>query len=163
MEPTPLKIPPADEFSIERLGEPERAQLLAATDLQDHLLVAINDLDRLHRLLSEAGEALISHFHAAADHLKLLRREVGPRSELPVGHLDQAMNHMAAAITSLQFQDLASQLLTHTGRRLRGCADRLAADAMDADDECETFLDTLPLSPNPVTQDEMDAGSVELF
>jgi hypothetical protein len=163
MEQAPLKMTPADEFSIERLGEPERAQLLAATDLQDHLLVATNDLDRLQRLLTEAGDALIGHFHAAADHLKLLRRDMGPRSDLQANHLDEAMNHMAAAITSLQFQDLASQLLTHTGRRLRGCADRLAADAMSADDDAEAFLDTLPLSPNPVTQDEMDAGSVELF
>ncbi len=163
MEERPLNIPPADEFSIAHLGAAEKSQLLAATDLQDHLLVATNDLERLQRLLAEAGDALIAHFHAAADQMKALRHAVAGRSDVPVYALDTAMNHLAGAITSLQFQDMASQLLTHTGRRLRGCADRLAADTFSAEEDGEAFVDTLPLSPNPVTQDEMDAGSVELF
>ena len=71
---------------------------------------------------------------------------------------------MAAAITAMQFQDVASQLVAHTTRRLRHCADRLAAQAMGEDDEDgRAVVETLPLCPNPVTQDEMDAGSVELF
>lgn len=142
----------------------ERTPLLAATELQDHLLVATNDLDRLQRLLTDASEALVGHFHAAAGQMKLLLREAARRPDLDSTALNVAMDHLAGAITSLQFQDMASQLLTHTGRRLRGCADRLAADAMEMEeDEDEAFLDTVPMTPNPVTQDEMDAGSVELF
>lgn len=143
----------------------DRTPLLAATELQDHLLVATNDLDRLQRLLTDASEALIGHFHAAAGQMKILLREAAQRPDLDATALNVAMDHLAGAITSLQFQDMAFQLLTHTGRRLRGCADRLAADAMEfeGDNEEEAFLDTVPLTPNPVTQDEMDAGSVELF
>ncbi len=71
---------------------------------------------------------------------------------------------MAGAITAMQYQDMASQLVEHTTRRLRNCADRLAAQAMGDDDEDGTaVVEEMPLRPNPVTQDEMDAGSVELF
>ena len=64
----------------------------------------------------------------------------------------------------MQFQDMASQLVTHTTRRLRNCADRLAADAFAGDDDDgATVVEPPPLRPNPVTQDEMDAGSIELF
>jgi hypothetical protein len=64
----------------------------------------------------------------------------------------------------MQFQDMASQLVHHTTRRLRNCADRLARDTMGDDDEDGIALvEEMPLRPNPVTQDEMDAGSVDLF
>ena len=164
LEPT---LPLSDDELLpppQRVGVSERTPLLAATELQDHLLVATNDLDRLQRLLTDASDALVGHFHAAAGQIKLLLRAAAQRPDLDGSALNQAMDHLAGAITSLQFQDMASQLLTHTSRRLRSCADRLAADAMEMDgEEEEAFLDTVPMSPNPVTQDEMDAGSVELF
>ncbi len=162
MDDHPSQPMSADDFALGKFDEGARSSLMAASDLQDHLLTATHDLDRLHRLLTDAGDALITHFHAAATQMKQLRRELTARPDIPIQPLDVAMNHLAAAITSLQFQDMAAQLLTHTGRRLRGCADRLAADAMQADED-EAFMDTIPLAPNPVTQDEMDAGSVELF
>jgi hypothetical protein len=73
------------------------------------------------------------------------------------------MDHVAGAITALQFQDLASQLISHTGHRLRGCADRLARETMGDDDDGPAVVEDMPLHPNPVTQDEMSAGSIELF
>ena len=45
------------------------------------------------------------------------------------------MQHLGGAVTALQFQDMASQLITHTDRRLRSCADRLARDAMGDDED----------------------------
>ena len=69
---------------------------------------------------------------------------------------------VGGAITALQFQDMASQLVDHTQRRLRHCADCLARDVM-GDDDGQTVVEAAPLRPNPVTQDEMDAGSIELF
>ena len=69
----------------------------------------------------------------------------------------------AGAVTALQFQDMASQLIAHTRQRLRNCADRLAREAMGDDDDGDAVVEAAPLRPNPVTQDEMDAGSVELF
>jgi hypothetical protein len=77
--------------------------------------------------------------------------------------MDDARRTLGGAITALQFQDMATQLIAHTTRRLRSCADRLANDAMGDDDEGVAYVEDMPLRPNPVTQDEMDAGSVELF
>ena len=135
--------------------------LLAAADLQDSLMVASNDLDRLKRLLCDASQTLIGHFNAAADQIQPLMRPAS-RPAAPVERrLHGAMVVLGDAITALQFQDMASQLLEHTHRRLRHCADQLAQAAMD-DDEDGVVQDA-PTRPNPVTQDEMDAGSVELF
>ena len=146
--------------------EPPPAALpaLAATELQDHLLVANNDLERLQRLLDDASQALMQHFTYASEHMDaaLVHLEAARQGEPPP--IREARQTLAHAITALQFQDMASQLIAHTSRRLRNCADRLARDAMGDDDEDGTaVVDETPLRPNPVTQDEMDAGSIELF
>ena len=71
---------------------------------------------------------------------------------------------LGGAVTALQFQDMASQLIAHTNRRLRSCVDTLAQDAFGDDDEDGScVIEAAPLRPNPVTQSEMDAGSIELF
>jgi hypothetical protein len=47
---------------------------------------------------------------------------------------------------------------------IKGCADRLASEAMELDEnEGQSVVQTIPDRPNPVTQDEMDAGTIELF
>jgi hypothetical protein len=43
--------------------------VLAATELQDQLLVAKCDLERLQRLLDDASQALLQHFTFASDHM----------------------------------------------------------------------------------------------
>jgi hypothetical protein len=128
--------------------------LLLAAEVQDHLLVASNDLDRLQTLLSDACDTLAASFFGASERAQALR----------AAGVDEAMlsEHLGRAITALQFQDMASQLIAHTHKRLRSCADRLAADAFEPDDG-EAVIEAAPLRPNPVTQDEMDAGSIELF
>lgn len=136
---------------------------LLAAEIQDHLLIASNDLDRLQRLLGDAGDSLLGHFQGASGHLERALRLLSRLPEADQRHLHHAMEHMAAAITSMQFQDMASQLLHHTTRRLRGCADRLAVSVMGDDDEAPAVIEPMSARPNPVTQDEMDAGSVELF
>jgi hypothetical protein len=131
--------------------------LLLAADLQDHLMVASNDLDRLQTLLADACGALMEAFHGASAGAKALESVIG--AEAAAG----LQRHIGGAITALQFQDMASQLISHTHRRLRNCADRLAADSMGDDEDGATVIEQPPLRPNPVTQDEMDAGSIELF
>lgn len=142
---------------------PPGLPLLAAADLQDHLMVATNDLERLQRLLSDASESLLGHFHGATGELTQLLHAAAQAPDVDHGRLQAAMSHLAGAITAMQFQDMASQLVTHTERRLRNCADRLAAETMGDDEDGSTVIEALPERPNPVTQDEMDAGSVELF
>ena len=125
--------------------------LLAAVALQDHLMTATNDLERLQRLLDDACDTLIEGFQGAAKQLS----EV-----IDQGGAEQILNR---TVTALQFQDLATQLISHTNRRLRNCADQIARDAMGDDADGEAVFDERPLKLNPVIQDDMGAGSVELF
>ena len=135
--------------------------LLAAAELQDHLMTVTNDLERLQRLLDDAGEALSNHFYSASNQAMSLLSgtDGGPAAD----GLKQIMQDIAGAITALQFQDMATQLIAHTQRRLRSCADRIARDAMGDDEDGVAVVEDAPMRPNPVTQDEMDAGSIELF
>lgn len=136
--------------------------LLAAAELQDHLMTVTHDLERLQRLLDDAGEALSVNFYSASNQVMSLLSgtEGGPVAE----GLKHVMQDIAAAITALQFQDMATQLIAHTSQRLRNCSDQLARDTFGADDEDgAAVVEVAPLRPNPVTQDEMDAGSIELF
>lgn len=136
--------------------------ILAAADLQDNLLVAATDLERLERLLTDATQTLLGHFHGAAAVLGELVRATAQQPQADDGQLQDAMQHLSGAIVALQFQDMSSQLINHLLRRLHNCADRLARDAMGDDDDV-SVVESAPERPNPVTQDEMDAGSVELF
>jgi hypothetical protein len=107
----------------------------------------------------------MGHFYGATGELKqLLRTRAAPAPDaLTEPTLREAMQHLAGAITALQFQDMASQLVDHTkaaaqlrrppGARRHGRRRRRRAAVVEA----------APLRPNPVTQDEMDAGSIELF
>lgn len=164
--PTEPPVKPQQSQAPEPIENPSSGVVmepLAAADLQDHLLVASNDLDRLQRLLDDASHTLLGHFKGAAEHLERALRLMAQQPDVDQRHLHQAMEFLAAAITGMQFQDMASQLLQHTTKRLRGCADRLAASVMADDEDGTAVLEDLPIKPNPVTQDEMDAGSVELF
>ena len=158
---------PNDDLTPERAGPDGppglQVQLLTAADLQDSLMVASNDLERLQRLLTDASETLMGHFYGATGQIQQLSRAAALHPEIPEGHLHETMQHLAGAVTALQFQDMASQLVNHTQRRLRNCADRLARDVMGDDEDGAAVVEDAPLRPNPVTQNEMDAGSIELF
>jgi len=149
---------PNSSQTIDAPSDAATLPLLAAADLQDNLMTASNDLERLQRLLSDASDALLAHFHGASGQLQTL---VQPGEDSAA--LREVLQHMAGAITAMQFQDMASQLIHHTNTRLRSCADRLAQEAMGDDEDGVAVVAEAPLRPNPVTQDEMDAGSVELF
>jgi hypothetical protein len=145
------------------MTSPAMMPLLAAADLQDNLMMAAHDLERLQALLAHACDELMQGFHGAS--LGLREYTDTPRSG--EAHAPEVfsgvMQHLGCAITALQFQDMASQLIAHTNQRLRNCADRLARETMGDDEDGYTVVEEAPLRPNPVTQDEMDAGSVELF
>ncbi len=135
--------------------------LIAAVDIQDNLMTATNDLERLQGLLSHACDELMQGFHGAAGNIQTLvdAAQDAPSQEL----FNSVKQHLGIAITALQFQDMASQLIAHTNQRLRNCADRIARETMGEDEDGAAVVEEAPLRPNPVTQDEMDAGSVELF
>lgn len=126
-------------------------------DLQDSLLIAMTDLQRLQGLLDHATDMLLERFGEADRGLASLEPGAGP-------NLPRVRRGLQQAVTELQFHDLSTQLLAHTTRMLQGCAWRLADQAMAPDaDELPLDLEPMPERPSPVTQGEMDAGSVELF
>ena len=126
-------------------------------ELQDSLLVVVHDLARLDGLLSHAMENLMERFTQASADLAL----AAPKDAVT---LESAPSAIGLAVMELQFQDMASQLIGHTSKILQGCAYRLAAESMGAEEgEAMPFVEAVPDRPNPVTQDEIDAGSIELF
>jgi hypothetical protein len=136
---------------------------LLAADLQDHLMTASNDLDRLQRLLADATTMLLEHFHGLSEQIERLRKQLNGASTLDAVAIERALAALGGAVIALQFQDMASQLIAHTDKRLKSCADRLARDALADDEDGAQITMPAPLRPNPVTQDEVDAGSIELF
>jgi hypothetical protein len=154
---TVIEPRPADAAATD--AEPAvEVRLSAVADLQDSLLVAMNDLKRLEGLLDHATVNLLDRFNRAIAALGELPL---PADDPRLAELRQALNQ---AVLELQFHDMATQLLVHTGKVLRGCAYMLAEQVMEPEeDEVGVVVTHLPQNPNPVTQSEMDAGSVELF
>jgi hypothetical protein len=130
----------------------------AVADLHSHLLSGAHDLDRLQMLLSNACASLLQGFYGATDQMRTL---LDTPTVADDEAFERAMQHLDTAVTALQFQDMASQLISHTHRRLQSCADRLAKDACQCNEAALAQLP--PIHPNPVAQTLMDAGSVELF
>ncbi|WKB54510.1 hypothetical protein [Eleftheria terrae] len=136
--------------------------LLMAADIQDHLMTATNDLERLQTLLADACDGLMLRFSTAVEQMQSLMTAATDH-RIQTSELMPVMLNLGSAVTSLQFQDMASQLIVHTNRRLRNCADQIAREAMGDDEDGAPVVESAPLNPNPVTQAEMDAGSIELF
>jgi hypothetical protein len=131
--------------------------VMLVAEVQDSLLVVTHDLARLDGLLAHTMENLMERFTRALDGLDKLPK-------VDAAALKEVRDALGSAVTELQFQDMASQLITHTSKVLQGCAYRLASEAMGQEDgEAVPFVEDVPERPNPVTQDEMDAGSIELF
>lgn len=131
--------------------------VMLVAEVQDSLLVVVHDLARLDGLLAHTMENLMERFTSATANL-------ADPALAASKELDGVRNALHAAVTELQFQDMASQLITHTSKVLQGCAYRLASESMGQEDgEAVPFVEEVPERPNPVTQDEMDAGSIELF
>lgn len=130
--------------------------VVVVAELQDSLMVVMHDLQRLDGLLTHTMDNLMARFDTANKALA---------DSQPGEALTTVRINLRAAVTELQFQDMASQLIAHTTKVLQGCAFRLAAESMghEPDEEAVPFGELASDRPNPVTQSEMDAGSVELF
>jgi hypothetical protein len=133
--------------------------LLATADLQNDLLTATNDLERLLTLLDHSHETLQAGFFGALQ----LMQDLRDAGQVDAAPLDRLREHLSCAVKALQFQDMATQLIAHTSHRLHNCADRLARDIFAGDDDGDDLVEEAPLRPNPVTQSEMDTGFIELF
>jgi hypothetical protein len=123
----------------------EQAGLAAA---QECALIEA-DLERLKALINDAGERLLMSFNQVAAVLPSLAA-----SDVQRGQVVEAVH---AAVTALQFQDMATQLTGHAQRRLSVLEERLRS----LSDEAARSLQMI--QPHPVRQVEMTAGSIDLF
>jgi hypothetical protein len=139
-------------------ADPGIAPLVAA-DLQDHLMAVSNDLEHLHSMLNDACETLMHGFLGATRQLRSLQ-VVKPENSAAI---ERAVRHLDGAAKALQFQDMSTQLIEHTSKRLRHCASRLATNMFPGDEDGAAAVEEAPSRPNPVTQARMDTGFVELF
>lgn len=131
--------------------------VMMLAEVQDSLLVVVHDLARLDNLLKTTMEKLMERFTTAD-------ADLTQSSLATIKELDGVRSALRGAVIELQFQDMSAQLIAHTSKILQGCAYRLASESMGTEDgEAVPFVEDVPERPNPVTQDEMDAGSIELF
>jgi len=86
--------------------------LMLVAEVQDSLLVVVHDLNRLDGLLAHTMENLMERFTAASANL------ANP-DLIASKELDVVRSTLRAAVTELQFQDMASQLITHTSKILQ--------------------------------------------
>jgi hypothetical protein len=120
-------------------------------ELQDQLLSAGTELDRLDQLIADAAGRLLEHFGRAKS---LIDKSILPDTNALIEPIEQAM-------IALQFHDMSSQLISHVRQRVQSVSDFLGA-SLDDGDEAAPTNDFVNRSC-PVAQREMDAGSVELF
>lgn len=108
------------------------------------------DLERLKALIADAGDKLLASFNVVAERV--------PQMNLPSNERQQLLAAVTAAVTALQFQDMATQLTGHAQRRLsvlQDCVKTLSHEPPDAL--------TANTRMQPVRQSEMGAGSIDLF
>lgn len=109
------------------------------------------DLARLNALIADAGDRLLASFNTVSAALPGF--DGGEPQQI------QLRDAVAAAVTSLQFQDLAAQLIRHAQHRLDVLSAHLRALPAPA-------ADGLPVAaprPQPVAQGAMCSGPIELF
>ena len=107
------------------------------------------DLERLKALVNDAAGRLLGSFNEIVDLEAHTPRNLEER--------ERARQAIAAAVTALQFQDMATQLTGHAQRRL------LALENCLRSTYGEDLGAALLAHEQPVRQAEMSAGSVDLF
>lgn len=144
-------------------GGTGHAQPAALAALQDEVLIAAADLDRLQALLADAVGQLAGRFVAADAALARSADDAaaGPIASALAARLRAVRADVRGAAVALQFQDMAEQMLAHALGRLRAVADSLGSQAMPGGNEPAPAQ--FVARAGPVAQRRMDAGSVELY
>lgn len=109
-----------------------------------------SDLERMKVLITDAGDRLLASFNQVSALLPTMASSEKERRKVDAA--------VTAAITALQFQDMATQLTQHARRRLEvleGCLKSLSHEPADP------LLATTRMQP--VRQSAMKAGSIEFF
>ena len=122
----------------------------AASGAAAHECAAIAaDLEKLKLLISDAGDRLLASFNQVGAAVALLAPSDAERVRLSAA--------VGAAVTALQFQDIATQLTAHALRRLDALQTLIGSTVAGA------VGDPLVVHGHPVHQAEMSSGSIDLF
>ncbi|MFZ6844896.1 chemotaxis protein [Undibacterium sp. RuTC16W] len=160
---------------------------------KEHLLEVETDLIQTTILLAEAIEKLGSSFLALHAAISSQQEEIDliiSTGEAPATSIDRLKvlkadiaSHINAAVTSLQFQDLTSQLISRTVQRSAGLRDVLSnlgiiGDGIPHDSETDEIavllreitvrlekqsVELKSLLRKAVNQKHLDSGDIELF
>jgi hypothetical protein len=127
-------------------GAPDSAGSTAARECA----AIASDLARLNSLIADAGDRLLASFTQII--------EIAPTLGAQPHDRERLNGAIAQAMTALQFQDMCTQLTQHAQRRLVQLEQALSTLAEEADDP---LVDLARMQP--VRQEAMGAGSIELF
>jgi len=182
-------------LASKRVPVAELRRLLSAVSDhgKQHLVEVEADLMQTTFLLGEAIEKLGASFMAIHEAVMTQQQEIDTilsSAGLPAGtnqkiteYREKIGEEVNAAITGLQFQDMTSQLIERTIKRVNGLRESLTAlathgEGMDAEHEHEEIARLLvEMSANlntrsdamkfglkkSVSQRDMDSGEIELF
>lgn len=109
----------------------------------------VADLERLKKMIADAGDRLAESFDVVG--------ALGQKAGCDEDERRRLAAAIAAAVTALQFQDMANQLASHAQRRLDTLQDSLGKVCEGVD----PLLATTRMQP--VRQVGMGAGSIDLF
>lgn len=183
------------KLTVKRVPVAELRSLLAAVSDhgKQHLIEVEADLIQTTFLLSEAIEKLGASFMAVHQAVTTQQEEIDALLIATNGsqeinqkitqYREKIADEVNAAVTGLQFQDMTSQLINRTIKRVNGLRDSLIAlaahgEEMDAEHEHEEIARLLGemsvgLSARSdqmvgalrksVAQKDMDSGEIELF
>lgn len=136
----------------------------ALASVQEAILSVTADIKRLEGLLDHAASNLIERFGAAAALTEQVKQASEKGKAAPEALICQLQDTLNKAVIEVQFHDMATQLLTHSRKVLDACSDQLAEQALGTSEEEDgPGAAPIPTRLNPVTQSEMDAGTIELF
>ena len=129
------------------MSEPTR-QIDVSTiiDMQEQMLMGAADMERLTELIDDASKLLWERFLAVAATMRQLGK-------------DDLAADIERTLTTLQFHDMTSQIVTHNVKRMHVMADALGA-LLDTDVAPEVSISP---QASAVAQRAMESGSVELF
>lgn len=136
-------------FSFELPPRPDAAGP-AGSDAARECAAIAGDLERLRTLIADAGDKLMVSFSRV--------QALGPRVQMNPADEAELRSAVMTAVTALQFQDMATQLLQHAQRRLNvleRCVSSLSREVNDP------LLASTRMQP--VRQSAVSAGSVDLF
>ena len=84
-------------------------------------MMSTNDLDHLHALLADSRDTLMQRVYNATEQIHTLMDAHSADGDVKrdFAAYQSLMQQLGGAMTALQFQDMASQLIVHTNHRLR--------------------------------------------